>query len=96
MAGNTRSRKGMRQAWSPATLKRRPEEAAKKDGQNRRKAEQVTEDAKRTVLRREVPTGSKAAKGLSQVHVGFFTGELNKHRGLGLGPNCTKLGNTRR
>lgn len=52
-------------------MKRRPEEAAKKDGQNRRKAEQVTEDAKRTVLRREVPTGSKAAKGLSQVHVGF-------------------------
>lgn len=62
----------MRRAWSPATLKRRPEEAAKKNGQNRRKAEQVTEDAKRRdVLRREVPTGSKAAKGLSQVHVGF-------------------------
>ena len=49
-----------------------------KDGQSRRRAGQVTEDAKRTVLRREVPTGSKATKGLSQVHVGFSTGELNK------------------
>ena len=76
MAGNTRSRKGMRQAWSPATLKRRPEEAAKKDGQNRRKAEQVTEDAKRTVLRREMPTGSKAAKGLSDLGLIWLTVEF--------------------
>lgn len=67
-----------------------------KDGQSRRRAGQVTEDAKRTVLRREVPTGCKATKALSQVHVGFSTGELNKCRGLGLGSNCTKLENTRR
>ena len=75
-----RSKKGVKQAWSTATLKRRPEEEAKKDCQGRRKAgEQATEDAKRTVLRREAPMGSKATKGSSQEHVGFFTGELSKH-----------------
>ena len=59
-----RSKKDVKQSWSIATWKRMPEQEAQNDDPRRRKAgEQTTEDAKRTVLGREAPVGSKSPRG---------------------------------